>query len=181
MNDKTKGDPQNEQEQSLLDPGYLEYKRDGYSMGVFIVRHAVDEIDTRNKWVHVIHIDADTFHYRRKRIIVNKFVKYPGYSEEVLRIRSLKVEIFNRKKHPKYPEYPEYEGQPWESYQETVNYICWKTATEDIAEQRDKGVRGPRYRVDLQLYDKNKGKKHDDPYDIPDPKWDHKVVSVKKF
>lgn len=104
------------------DADYISYVESGESAAVFIVRDIVNSIDTGGKWIDVVSIDTYPKARAKNRIAFNWMV----------------VELFQRKIEPVYPEY---------SHDAERKYITWKTADEDISEQRKNGVRGPMYLV----------------------------------
>ncbi|MBR4749585.1 MAG: hypothetical protein IK083_08460 [Abditibacteriota bacterium] len=186
MSDKSKGESQNNYKKELMqDPDYLAYVKRGDSAGVYIVRNKVKNIYTRNKWVDILDIDAEVKEYIYYQKRSARYEPYKYWYEErhdsVWDVRFLQAEIFPRKIHPGYPKYPMYAGQSKEDYQEQVDYICWETATRDIARQREKGVKGPVWEIEVALYDKNAGKTPDKPGDKVNPHWDYRIVSAKKL
>lgn len=113
------------------DSEYIAYVKNGDSAAVFIVRDIVKSIDTTNKWIDIIHTKG----FQNKDSIWD-------FSEII-------VELFPRKKKPIYP------GNVSD---EDKKYITWKTAHEDISDQRAKGYKGPKYKVCPKLVNMNKGK-----------------------
>lgn len=111
------------------DDEYIRYIKSGKSAAVFIMRDIDNSINTANKWIDVI--ELRTFYLHGERAFYY-FI----------------VELFDRKIKPSYSEYPNLDKK----------YITWKTANQDIEEQREKGVKGPKYLVLSHLYNENKGK-----------------------
>ena len=162
------------------DSGYISYVKNGESAAVFIIRDIVKSIDTTNKWIDIINTKG----------FKNNKGKW-NFSE-------IEVELFPRKRKPIYSEW---------MIDRDKQYITWKTACEDISEQKAKGYRGPKFRVCLKLVNKNKGKtrtvekiwnekfqryvpKHwarssdckVQKVNIPiEPKWEYYIVSVKRI
>ncbi len=180
MNDKTKGDPHNNYKKELIqDPGYLAYIGSGSSAGVFIVRYKAEKIKTANKWIDILDIDADEVSYtytrkRQDRYEPDKY-RYVELEGRVWDVRYLRAEIFPRKIQPYYPRKAVWQSK--EDYQAQVDYICWQTATEDIARQREEGIRGPVWELEVALYDKNQGKKPSG----RKPVWDYRIISATKL
>ena len=112
------------------DAKYISYLESGESAAVIITRDIDNTINTENKWIDVLDLHTYNIH---GQIGFYFFI----------------VEIFVRKIKPSYPKHATiYEKK----------YITWKTANEDIQEQRNKRVSGPKYLVLSDLYNKNKGK-----------------------
>lgn len=128
------------------DPGYIQYCERGESAAVYIVRDlCTDKIDTQSKWIDCIALDAwqDGYHNWKFKFIV--------------------VEIFPRKIIPEYV-------KDDVAYNK---YLTWKTAHEDIAEQRAAGVQGVFYLVKCWLINKNADKYSIEYqwYDVKDKCW----------
>lgn len=107
---------------------YYSYVGEGESTAVWITRDIVKSIDTTNKWVDILDHDGEE----------NWDCKW--------RFNYIDVEIFPRKKKPHYPK---------DAPDDIKRYITWKTAHEDIEEQRRNGFRGERYQIELKLVNKN--------------------------
>ncbi|MEQ8156134.1 MAG: hypothetical protein ABRQ25_14810 [Clostridiaceae bacterium] len=119
------------------DPEYINYIESGESAAVFITRDIVKSIDTSNKWIDVIDLSVYEKHNRRA-------------------FNYIIVELFNRKINP---QYPKHHGNNEEEFiKKLKKYITWKTAYEDIQNQRSKKVSGPKYLILTHLFNKNKGK-----------------------
>lgn len=112
------------------DAEYISYMESGESAAVFITRDIVNSISTANKWIDVV--ELHTYNVQDQRAFYY-FI----------------VELFDRKIKPIYPKYENIEEK---------KYITWKTAHQDIEEQRNKGIRGPKYLVLSHLKNENKGK-----------------------
>lgn len=160
-------------------PEYIAYLANGDSAAVFITRDIVKSINTNGKWIDVIESKG------RKN--------FDGEWD----FKKIIVEIFPRKIKPEYPKYASLE---------TKKYITWETAQRDIENQRAKGVEGDIYIIKPKLVDLNKGKfemvdalwdlkleawvdcelegypceKRKRPIPL-NPKWDYKILSVKKL
>lgn len=113
------------------DAAYISYVESGESAAVFVVRDIVRSIDTTGMWIDVLSLEGDK----------NKDGRWD--------FKYINVELFPRRLHPKYP--------PGASV-ELKKYIMWKTANEDIAKQRSRGYKGPKFRVNPKLVNRNKGK-----------------------
>ena len=109
---------------------YISYLESGESAAVIITRDIVNSINTANKWIDVLELHTYNTHGQRAFYY---FI----------------VEVFDRKIKPSYPKQANIEDK---------KYITWKTANQDIEEQRNKGVNGPKYLVLSNLNNKNKGK-----------------------
>lgn len=110
---------------------YLDYERSEEAAIVFIAKNLVKDLDTKNKWVHVV--DYDCWGRKGGRNGFNYIV----------------VELFDRKLHPVYPKGADIKLK---------RAITWDTAHEDIKQQQDKGAKGPKFLITCQLYNRNKGK-----------------------
>lgn len=128
------------------DAEYISYVESGESAAVFITRDICKKINTKGKWIDVI--DLDTFlKDNGSRTAFNYFI----------------VEIFDRKIKPEYPKYRN---------KEDIKYITWKTAHEDISEQRARGIKGAKYLVLSELVHKKRSRIQDD--------WKYNILGVKK-
>lgn len=112
-----------------FDPEYIRYVEHGDSAAVYIVRDIVTAIDTTNKWIDVLELDGDR-----------------NYDDQ-WDFKKIKVEIFPRRIKPQYTEFCD------------KKYLTWKTAHEDMSNQRNSGYKGAIYEVTTRLVNKNKGKK----------------------
>lgn len=112
------------------DDNYISYVKDGESVAVLFIRDCVNQIKTSGMWIDILSLDT-----------------YENYGR--LEFNYIIAELFPRKRKPVYPAY---------TRKEEIAYITWKTAVEDIAEQRQKVVRGPKYLILSHLYNENKGK-----------------------
>ena len=134
-------------ENSKYDTANISYVENGESAAVFITRDIAQEVPTDKRWIDVISLDG----YKRSdgRWVFNMFT----------------VEMFPRKLRPKYPD---------NISDEDKKYITWKTAHEDIENQRRNGVKGTKYSIWPKLVDRNqaKGKK---------PKWEYEIVEAKRL
>lgn len=134
-------------EKTKYDAAYISYVENGESAAVFITRDVAQEVSTARQWIDVISSDGQ----KRSdgRWVFNKFT----------------VELFPRILSPKYPE---------NVSDADKKYITWKTAHEDIENQRRNGVKGIKYSIWPKLIDRNQGtgKK---------PKWEYEILKVKKL
>lgn len=113
------------------DAGYISYLENGESVAVFIARDIARDVPTDGRWIDV----TDTVGEKREdgRWDFSKIV----------------VELFPRRFHPEYPE-----GiSDWDK-----KFLTWKTAHEDIEQQRRRGVRGDKYSIHIKLINVNRGK-----------------------
>ena len=158
---------------------YILYLANGESVAVFITRDIVNSINTSGKWIDVIELQGRE----------NMYGKWS--------FKKIIVEIFPRKINPVYPK---------EATIETKKFITWETAHRDIEMQRSKGVKGIKYEIIPKLINLNKGKYEevdalwdirlgswvdcewrDYPCEIRKrkiplkPKWEYKILSVKKL
>lgn len=113
------------------DSEYISYVEHGDSAAVFIVRDLVKNIDTSKMWIDII--------------------KTWGEKNEsgVWDFSKIKIELFPRKIKPIYPQ---------DASTEDKKYITWKTAHEDIDQQRSQGYIGKKFMISLKLVNKNQGK-----------------------
>lgn len=174
------GDVLNKKNKIKYDSEYISYVENGDSAAVFIVRDIVKSINTSGVWIDVL----STSGYK------NEYCKWD--------FSSITIELFPRKIKPVYPEYASIEDK---------KYITWKTANEDISEQRKKGYKGKRFVICPKLVNKNQGKtkivekiwnKKFNQYipkdwarsadcevhkkKIPvNPKWEYHIISIKKL
>lgn len=109
---------------TIYDRDYKVHREIGSSVAIYIVRDIVKNIDTKGMWIDVKKLDADLLKDGRR----------DGWWD----IDSMEVELFPRKKKPKI-----HKGMD----QDQIDYETWKTATEDIAEQRKHGYKGDVWRV----------------------------------
>ncbi len=110
------------------DPEYILYCNSGEATAVYIVRDLCSDVDSKSKWIDCIAINA-------------------WKDRNSWKFKYIVVELFPRRIMPKYGEDEAYN-----------KYITWKTAHEDIAQQRKEGVKGPIFLVKCWLIDKNAGK-----------------------
>ena len=160
------------------DPEYISYVENGESAAVFIARDVAKDVPTDGKWIDVIETDGRQQADRRWDF------------------REFTVELFPRRIQPVYPQYTSDKDR---------KYITWKTAHDDIAEQRRNGVHGVKYRVCPKLVKRNAGKKKTvkalwdtrhgrwagdvekrpslvwKDRTVPDEKWEYDILSVKKL
>jgi hypothetical protein len=113
------------------DAEYISYLENGESVAVLIARDMARNVPTAGRWVDV----TETKGWKRDDGRWN-------FSQIV-------VELFPRRLHPDYPEGIS-DGNK--------KYITWKTAHEDIEQQRRSGVRGEKYRIHIKLVNVNRGK-----------------------
>lgn len=113
------------------DSEYISYVEHGDSAAVFIVRDLVKNIDTSKMWIDIIKTWGE-----KNESGVWDFVK-------------IKIELFPRKIKPIYPQ---------NASTEDKKYITWKTAHEDIDQQRSQGYIGKKFIIFLKLVNKNQDK-----------------------
>lgn len=161
------------------DAEYISYIESGESAAVFVVRDIVRSIDTSKMWIDVLELEGDK----------NR--------EDRWDFRYFTIELFPRRKHPKYP------GNASDA---DKRYITWKTAHDDIREQRGRGYKGAKFRIDLKLVNRNRGKyrKVKEAWNIAfdqwppnerfghscewrerkvlaKPKWDYDILAIKRL
>lgn len=125
------------------DAAYISYVESGDSAAVFIARDIARAVPTGGKWIDVLSSDG------RKR--------HDGRWD----FREFTVELFPRLTQPVYT--------PGAS-KALCDYICWQAAHADIAAQRSRGVRGPRYRICPRLVNRNAGK-----YEVHKAAWNRRL------
>lgn len=130
------------------DAAYISYVEYGESAAVFVARDIVRAIDTTGKWIDILNLDG--YKNRNGRWEFEYFT----------------FELFPRKKHPQYPT---------DISEEDKKYITWRTAHEDIAEQRRQGYKGIRFKICPKLVKRNKGKSNNK------TKWDYDILSIKRL
>ena len=113
------------------DDEYISYVETGESAAVFITRDIASSIQTKDKWVDILSTKG------KKNL-------YGQWNFE-----EINVEIFPRTKNPIYPK---------DADNEQIKYITWKTAHEDIDEQRKNKKKGEKFKITLRLINKNQGK-----------------------
>ena len=113
------------------DAEYISYLESGESVAVFIARDIARKVPTAGKWIDVTETEG------KKR------------NDGQWDFSQIVVELFPRRLHPEYPEGIN-DGDK--------KYITWKTAHEDIGQQRRSGVRGEKYRIRIKLINLNRGK-----------------------
>ena len=113
------------------DAEYIGYLESGESVAVFIARDLARNVPTAGRWIDVTETDG------RKR------------NDGRWDFSQIVVELFPRRLRPKYPENIS-DGDK--------KYITWKTAHEDIGQQRRSGIRGEKYRIYVRLVNVNRGK-----------------------
>lgn len=118
--------------QNIKDDKYWEYVKSGEAAVVSITKKFVKSIDSSDKWIDVIE--------QRRNFDIN---------EEFWSFSIFIIELFSRKQKPNYLD---------ACSEEEKKYITWKTAHEDIDEQRLQGIKGIRYKICLKAINKNKGK-----------------------
>lgn len=100
------------------DSEYISYVESGESAAVFIARDIAKEIDTNGKWIDILESEGKKNN--------NERWDFTHFS----------IELFPRKKKPDYS---------FCNDEEDRKYITWKTAHEDMKEQRRQGYRGKKY------------------------------------
>ena len=128
------------------DAEYISYVESGESAAVFITRDIVRVIDTTGKWIDILNLEGDK----------NKSGRW--------NFRYFTIELFPRKKKPEFLSNMDEEERA---------YTTWKTAHEDIGEQRSQGYRGKKYKICPRLVNRNEGK------NIKKTKWDYDILSIK--
>lgn len=113
------------------DAAYISYVESGESAAVFVARDIVRSIDTSGMWIDILNLE--------------------GYKNKDNRwdFKHFTIELFPRRKYPKYPD---------GATDEEKKYITWKTAYEDVREQRNRGYKGTKFRIYPKLVNRNKGK-----------------------
>ena len=119
------------QEEWKYDADYISYVESGESAAVFVIRDVVIDIDTKGKWIDIVSLST-YFQDKDGR----------GFNWII-------AEIFPRRINPDYSTCRN---------DDEKRYLTWKTAHEDISEQRSKGYNGPKFLVLCSLHDKNEGK-----------------------
>lgn len=107
------------------DADYITYVKSSESTAVLIVRNMVKEIDTKEKWIDVRHMEK----------------RFLSHSDEDFSF--IIVELFSRKQKPTYPKKMAVETDS--EYKNRIAYITWQTATADIHNQRTQGIKGDIY------------------------------------
>lgn len=113
------------------DPDYIRYVESGESAAVFVVRDVVKAVNTRGKWIDIVSLSAHI------------------QDEDGWAFNWIVAELFPRKTQPDYSRC---------ITDEDKKYLTWKTAHNDISQQRQEGYKGPKYLVLCTLHDKNKGR-----------------------
>ena len=133
------------------DADYISYVESGESSAVFVTRDIVRSIDTSGMWIDILNLEGNK----------NDDGRWD--------FKHFTIELFPRRKHPTYPE---------DVSDEDKKYITWKTAHEDIAEQRNRGYKGTKFRIIPKLVNRNRGKYRKIPYE---PKWDYNILAIKRL
>ena len=161
------------------DADYIAYIESGESAAVFVARDIVGTIDTSGKWIDILKLEGSK----------NKYGQWD--------LKHFTIELFPRKNFPHYPNNATIDEK---------KYITWKTAIEDISEQRSSGYVGIKYMIRSKLVNRNKGKYREvkaawnTTYQrwVPnewfgfscewrtrkiyeDPEWDYEILDVKKL
>lgn len=131
---------------TVYDAAYISYVENGESAAVFIARDIAKDVPTVGKWIDVTRSDG----YKNKN---NRWD-----------FKEFAIELFPRHKTPTYPK---------DATDEDKKYITWKTAHEDITEQRSKGVKGSKYVIWPKLVKRStrSGK----------TKWEYEIMQIKKL
>lgn len=141
------------------DAAYISYVENGEFAAVFITRDVAQDVLTRGRWIDVISLKG------QKKLI--DVIDRNGQKHQEFRwdFDYFIVELFLRKLRPKYPD---------NISDEDKKYITWKTAHEDIENQRRNGVNGAKYLIGPKLVNRNQGigKK---------PKWEYEILKIKKL
>jgi hypothetical protein len=111
---------------------YFGYLKSEEATIVSITKNLVKNLDTKKKWIDVVAFDSW------------------GSKGEKLAFNYIIVELFETKIYPKYPKGADLRLR---------KAITWKTAHDDIDQQRSKGIRGSNLLITCYLYNRNKGKK----------------------
>lgn len=163
------------------DADYITYVKSSESTAVLIVRNMVKEIDTKEKWIDVRHMEK----------------RFLSHSDEDFSF--IIVELFSRKQKPTYPKKMAVETDS--EYKNRIAYITWQTATADIHNQRTQGIKGDIYIVlpSLKNEHENMYDKHYITWDsrhhhfkrvresnqyvniLKPPKWGYDIVATKKI
>ena len=164
------------------DADYIRYVDSGESDAVFVVRDVVQAVKTSGKWIDIISVSS-----------------YYDEEPDKRAFNWIVCELFPRRIQPVYSDIDT----------EYNKYITWKTAHEDIAQQRAKGGKGPKFLVLCRLINHNKGKyvklklagivkKYHDPdgvlwetEELPDepetlkaplkPDWEYRITFLKRL
>ncbi len=136
------------------DVEYISYVESGESAAVFVVRDIVRSINTTGMWIDVLDLEG----YKNK--------------DDRWDFKYIDVELFPRRLHPKYPA---------SASEEDKKYITWKTANEDIAEQRSHGYNGSKFRINPKLVDRNKRKNCREKKVSYQPQWDYDILAIKRL
>ncbi len=126
---------------------FISYVNSYESAAIFIVRDVVKSINTGGKWIDILGgTDAEK----------NKAGRWD--------FKKIAVEIFPRKIQPDYKIYPENASEEMKLRIDIDNkYLTWKTAHEDVANQRRAGFSGEKFEVQTKLINKNRGKFKEEP------------------
>ncbi|MDE6663095.1 MAG: hypothetical protein K2K46_07090 [Lachnospiraceae bacterium] len=133
------------------DADYISYVESGESAAVFVARDIVRSIDTSGMWIDILNLKGDK------------------NDDDRWDFKHFTMELFPRRKYPKYPD---------GISDEDKKYITWKTAHEDILEQRSRGYKGTKFRIIPKLVNRNQGKYRKIPYE---PKWDYNILAIKRL
>jgi|GEM_PF-948637 len=137
------------------DDAYISYVKSSASTAVLIVRDMAENIDTKGKWIDIIHME--------KRFSSH----YNGDFSFII------AELFSRKQKPTYPKKMAEETDS--EYKNRIAYITWQTATADIEHQRTQGIKGDVYIVLPSLRNE-----HESMYDKHYIVWDDKRRHFKR-
>lgn len=133
------------------DADYISYVESGESAAVFVARDIVRSIDTSGMWIDILNLEGDK------------------NDDDRWDFKHFTIELFPRRKYPQYPDGVSDEDK---------KYITWKTAHEDILEQRSRGYKGTKFRIISKLVNRNLGKYRKIPYE---PKWDYNILAIKRL
>jgi len=124
------------------DSEFISYINSYESAAIFIVRDVVKSIYTGGKWIFVLDgTDAEK----------NKEGRW--------NFKKIQVEIFPRKIQPDYKIYPENASEEMKLRIDIDDhYLTWKTAHEDVDNQRRAGFVGEKFEIQTKLVNKNHGK-----------------------
>jgi hypothetical protein len=127
-----KATPFNNVNVSQLVNKYTKYAKTDEGMAVLFVKKYLRKANSR-MWVDIVGIEAPKY-----------------YEIGYMQFKTVVCELFPRTAKPEYPPKSQYLTK--EEYELVCRAIDWETAKKDVKEQKKRGVRGQRYRIEGVIY-----------------------------
>lgn len=134
---------------------YIEYASSDEALSVLFVKKELK--NSKGHWIDII-----------------DFESYYDISYDDLEFKSVVCGLFKRIIKPNYPPKSDFKinGKfDEDNYYKSIRAITWNTAQEDIQQQKNKGIKGIKYKIRGVKYNKNRGKFIKRPPWLDSPAW----------